>query len=90
MFGLPDWVFSFLSAGAVLAIAPIAPSLQPAQVATEATDREMWQRILTWEGGCSNHPSDKGGFTCLGITASLGRKHGVFNVRSRADREHPA
>ena len=61
---------------------PIGSSPSSPQVATEATDHEMWQRILAWEGGCSNHPSDKGGFTCLGITASLGRKHGVFNVRS--------
>ena len=37
---------------------------------------ELVEALIEREGGYSNHPADKGGPTCFGITEAVARAHG--------------
>ena len=39
-------------------------------------EAELINALIEREGGYSNHPADKGGPTCFGITESVARAHG--------------
>jgi hypothetical protein len=60
-------------------INPIAPTSNPP---TSASDSESWKEILRTEGGLTNHPNDIGGLTNLGVTASMARQYGIYDVRT--------
>lgn len=76
------WQTALLLSGVVLFVVPQAPIVSAGSSDTPQAETERWEKILEWEGGCGNHPADRGGETCYGVTASLARKYGVYNVRS--------
>jgi lysozyme family protein len=48
---------------------------------------EMIESVLDREGGYVNHPADKGGPTCFGITEAVARAHGYRGAMRQLPRE---
>jgi lysozyme family protein len=48
------------------------------------------EALIEREGGYVNHPADKGGPTCFGITEAVARAHGYAGAMSRLPREEAA
>jgi lysozyme family protein len=48
---------------------------------------EMIEAVLDREGGYVNHPADKGGPTCFGITEAVARAHGYRGAMRQLPRE---
>ena len=46
--------------------------------------------LMEREGGFANHPADKGGATCFGITEAVARAHGYMGAMSNLPREEAA
>ena len=46
--------------------------------------------LIEREGGFANHPADKGGATCFGITEAVARAHGYMGAMSNLPREEAA
>ncbi|MCA2960469.1 MAG: hypothetical protein IOD12_09460 [Silvanigrellales bacterium] len=48
----------------------------PRKESEDLAFKKVLPHILKWEGGCSDHPADKGGRTYKGITAATARANG--------------
>src|SRR3954469_18129090 len=46
--------------------------------------------LIEREGGYANHPADKGGPTCFGITEAVARAHGYAGAMASLPREEAA
>jgi len=51
---------------------------------------EMINELIEREGGYVNHPADKGGPTCFGITETVARAHGFAGAMAELPREEAA
>lgn len=51
---------------------------------------ELIDRLIDREGGYVNHPADKGGPTCFGITEAVARAHGYAGPMRGLPREEAA
>ena len=57
----------------------------------DAVDVEMLvEALIDREGGYSNHPADRGGPTCFGITEAVARAHGYAGAMRDLPREQAA
>ncbi|NRA67133.1 MAG: hypothetical protein HRU19_21805 [Pseudobacteriovorax sp.] len=52
---------------------------RPQSYRSEADFVRVMKHILTWEGGCSDHPNDPGGRTYMGITTERARLNGWYS-----------
>lgn len=48
---------------------------------------ELIDQVISREGGFSNHPADRGGPTCWGITEAVARAHGYRGEMKRLPRD---
>ncbi len=51
---------------------------------------ELVDALIEREGGYVNHPADRGGPTCWGITEAVARAHGYRNAMRNLPREEAA
>lgn len=51
---------------------------------------QLIEALLEREGGYVNHPADKGGSTCFGITEAVARAHGYSGAMRQLPREEAA
>ena len=59
------------------------------QDADAAVDR-LIEALIDREGGFVDHPADKGGPTCFGITEAVARAHGYAGAMRRLPRDEAA
>lgn len=63
-------IHSFL--GGLIILTSFAPSIKKNEIIYSENKPQAWDLVWEQEGeGCSNHPSDKGGLTCMGITQEV-------------------
>ena len=51
---------------------------------------ELIDELIEREGGYVNHPADRGGPTCFGITEAVARAHGYAGTMAKLPREEAA